>query len=280
MMHGQGIYTYPKDATSKRYEGQFKCNLRDGYGILTFNDGSLYEGQWKDDIPNGAGRVLYSGGQIVNASFKDGNQNMEKLETMIRESLPDKPVEQMPFVTNGEGHRALPDTQREVPTELPLPPPPPPPDQEEMMALTAEGEDHVSPLPQDLLTLAPPALPALPPGPGPDLALTDRSSGSRLPVMQALMPPPLPSTPGNFGSQGNLPPMPPLTGTFNSSSIPPSTPGGIDGPPSGTQPSTPGNFRLKSPMPPSTPANIGTMLPGGTLLPGMLAGSPSPSKPR
>ena len=37
------------------YEGEFKDNLFDGFGIYTFKDGRRYEGGFKNDKKNGKG---------------------------------------------------------------------------------------------------------------------------------------------------------------------------------------------------------------------------------
>ncbi|CAE8588809.1 unnamed protein product [Polarella glacialis] len=83
MMHGQGVYRY---STGGRYQGQFRENTRSGYGVYAFADGHLYEGSWQEDVPEGEGRVIYSSGEILNTHFKAGNQNMAKLENMVRQA--------------------------------------------------------------------------------------------------------------------------------------------------------------------------------------------------
>ncbi len=40
-MHGNGVYKYPD---GRIYEGEFVNNVKHGYGILTFPDGSSCKG--------------------------------------------------------------------------------------------------------------------------------------------------------------------------------------------------------------------------------------------
>merc|ERR1719369_1871491 len=87
-MHGQGIYVHSVEGDFQgRYQGQFKDNLREGYGIFTFADGVLYEGEWKEDKPDGLGCVLYPCGEVVHTKFTAGQQNLEVLQGQPHSSV-------------------------------------------------------------------------------------------------------------------------------------------------------------------------------------------------
>eukprot|EP00434_Breviolum_minutum_P014812 symbB.v1.2.013060.t1/scaffold907.1/size153227/5 len=135
-MHGQGVYKY---CDGTRYQGQFRDNIREGYGVLTFTDGSLYEGGWREDVPEGEGRVIYSNGEILNTTFRGGQQSMEKLESLVTESVPDAPPMALEFTT---GKGGVDPALQDAPKMAALPPPPPPLNSGPLtgdMALALEG---------------------------------------------------------------------------------------------------------------------------------------------
>ena len=43
-------------ADGESYEGDFKNDLRDGFGIIKYVDGRVYEGEMKNDLRNGIGK--------------------------------------------------------------------------------------------------------------------------------------------------------------------------------------------------------------------------------
>jgi len=62
----------------RHYEGEYKNNKRDGYGIMTYQDGSLYqegshyEGEWKNDKRDGQGVMTYlDDGRRLEGEFKE-----------------------------------------------------------------------------------------------------------------------------------------------------------------------------------------------------------------
>jgi len=62
----------------RRYEGEYKDNKRDGYGIMTYQDGGLYkegsryEGEWKNDKRDGQGVMTYlDDGRRLEGEFKE-----------------------------------------------------------------------------------------------------------------------------------------------------------------------------------------------------------------
>ena len=51
----KGIFTWPNGDT---YEGEYKDDIRNGFGIYKYKDGNRYEGEWKNDQKNGKGKEL------------------------------------------------------------------------------------------------------------------------------------------------------------------------------------------------------------------------------
>jgi len=51
-MNGRGVYRWPDGST---YEGEWRDNMRHGYGLLTAHDKSFYDGLWKYDDIDGLG---------------------------------------------------------------------------------------------------------------------------------------------------------------------------------------------------------------------------------
>jgi hypothetical protein len=111
-MHGKGIYYYASDAgfedthsvvlgagdvpvtnsnvTSSKasefapaallrvqrgggiYKGDFKENLRHGFGAYSLSDGSFFEGEWRDNVQNGRGMFQWKNGSVYDGQWKDG----------------------------------------------------------------------------------------------------------------------------------------------------------------------------------------------------------------
>ena len=55
-MHGKGIYTIMMKSENKndtdhveseKYEGEFKENMKHGFGTFTWRNGTIYKGEWK-----------------------------------------------------------------------------------------------------------------------------------------------------------------------------------------------------------------------------------------
>ena len=71
--HGIGLLT--DLAAHSIYNGEFKNNLREGLGTLTFGSGERYQGGWKDDLMHGRGTVTYppaskKGEMVLGDKFK------------------------------------------------------------------------------------------------------------------------------------------------------------------------------------------------------------------
>ena len=59
----------------KIYEGKFRHNLKNGFGILFREDGSTYAGEFINDIPNGKGVLYYPNSTRFEGYFANGYQN-------------------------------------------------------------------------------------------------------------------------------------------------------------------------------------------------------------
>ncbi|XP_065779865.1 radial spoke head 10 homolog B isoform X4 [Muntiacus reevesi] len=56
--HGKGSIYYNQEGTSW-YEGDWKHNIRDGWGIRCYKSGNIYEGQWENNMRHGEGRMRW-----------------------------------------------------------------------------------------------------------------------------------------------------------------------------------------------------------------------------
>jgi len=46
------------------YVGKLKNGKKEGFGTLTFEDGTKYEGEFKNDLYHGNGTLLYPNGKV------------------------------------------------------------------------------------------------------------------------------------------------------------------------------------------------------------------------
>ena len=63
-----GTYYYPMGDI---YEGEFKNNEKEGYGIFYYSDGTIYEGEWKSNYPEGYGILYCLSGNIYETEWKN-----------------------------------------------------------------------------------------------------------------------------------------------------------------------------------------------------------------
>jgi Uncharacterized protein conserved in bacteria len=54
-------YTFKSGAT---YEGEWRGNMRDGWGVQVWPDGAKYEGEWKNNKAHGKGKFWHVDGDI------------------------------------------------------------------------------------------------------------------------------------------------------------------------------------------------------------------------
>lgn len=46
-------------ASGGKYEGEYKNDVKNGYGVYTYANGDVYEGQWQDGKKHGRGVYKY-----------------------------------------------------------------------------------------------------------------------------------------------------------------------------------------------------------------------------
>ena len=61
--------------TGHQYQGDFKENEMDGYGVFKWKNGYVYEGFMKNGKMNGKGRYKYNNGQVYEGGYRDGLKN-------------------------------------------------------------------------------------------------------------------------------------------------------------------------------------------------------------
>ena len=74
-LSGEGIMIYPD---GRRYEGNFKENEHNGFGIMeypsgdVYGEGSKYAGQWKKNKRHGQGVMTYlDDGRVLKGLFRE-----------------------------------------------------------------------------------------------------------------------------------------------------------------------------------------------------------------
>jgi len=54
----KGEFRWPD---GRKYLGEFRNNMRDGFGVMVFQDGKIIKGNWMNDKLNGKGIVIENG---------------------------------------------------------------------------------------------------------------------------------------------------------------------------------------------------------------------------
>jgi len=57
------------------YKGDFKENLRHGFGVYYLSDGSIYDGEWRDNLQSGRGMFRWKDGSYYDGHWKDGKRH-------------------------------------------------------------------------------------------------------------------------------------------------------------------------------------------------------------
>lgn len=68
---GQGA-----DSVESRYEGDFKENLRHGFGRYVLPDGSSYEGAFREGFPCGRGVFNWADGSFYDGEWRGGKRSV------------------------------------------------------------------------------------------------------------------------------------------------------------------------------------------------------------
>ncbi|XP_073504104.1 radial spoke head 10 homolog B isoform X2 [Phyllobates terribilis] len=73
--HGKGAIYYNAEGTSW-YEGEWRGNRKEGWGVQRFPSGNIYEGQWKNNKFHGEGRMRWlSSNEEYMGQWENGIQN-------------------------------------------------------------------------------------------------------------------------------------------------------------------------------------------------------------
>ena len=73
MRNGSGIWVVNHlDSNSDRYEGQYKNDKKNGFGIYSWKDGTSYEGEFLNDLKHGEGVVNYGDGRVARLQWFEG----------------------------------------------------------------------------------------------------------------------------------------------------------------------------------------------------------------
>ena len=72
LKHGYGKYYW---SSGNIYNGNWKDGYQHGYAKMTWANGDVYEGNWKDDVKHGYGKYYWSSGNIYDGNWKDGDQH-------------------------------------------------------------------------------------------------------------------------------------------------------------------------------------------------------------
>ena len=92
---------------NNRYEGKYKNNRREGFGVYYFDENNYFEGKWINNLPHGEGKIVKDGktteglfrfgifiqnknnkkeknkGNIMNIKFKDENIDVNNNDKKI-----------------------------------------------------------------------------------------------------------------------------------------------------------------------------------------------------
>ena len=85
MKHGDGTYRW---ADGREYCGQWRLNHKEGYGILTDQNGNLvYHGDFQDDDKHGTGTEVLSDGKKYRGGWKQGKQHGDGVITDVNNKV-------------------------------------------------------------------------------------------------------------------------------------------------------------------------------------------------
>ena len=73
-MHGQGLYQW---SDGRRYQGEYKCDKKDGFGVYMWADGRAHYGMWKDGNQNGEGTKVLANMDMTKSFWLNGKKQHE-----------------------------------------------------------------------------------------------------------------------------------------------------------------------------------------------------------
>ena len=76
MRDGNGLWK-KHPGNSDKFEGEYKEDKKDGYGIFTWQNGNIYKGHYKNDIREGYGEMCWTDGSYYKGQWQNGQQNGE-----------------------------------------------------------------------------------------------------------------------------------------------------------------------------------------------------------
>lgn len=83
-MHGKGTFTW---ADGRKYEGDYKDDIKEGEGTFWWPNGKKYEGSWKGGKQDGNGIYTSTNGQVRKGIWKQGKR-LEWLDEAQEKSEP------------------------------------------------------------------------------------------------------------------------------------------------------------------------------------------------
>jgi hypothetical protein len=77
--HGKGVQLFSVNelTCSSKYEGQWNMDIKHGYGICTYPDGSVYHGEYLNGHYEGSGKFTWKNGDVYVGKWGDGKMEGE-----------------------------------------------------------------------------------------------------------------------------------------------------------------------------------------------------------
>lgn len=68
---GKLIHPYTSEFPEEYYEGDWKEDKMEGFGVYQYSNGDVYEGEWKDNLHQGYGKYLFTDGSRYEGEWKE-----------------------------------------------------------------------------------------------------------------------------------------------------------------------------------------------------------------
>lgn len=62
---------------SDQYEGEYRNDKKEGFGVFSWADGNVYRGNYVNDLREGYGEMFWVDGIVYKGQWKEGNQVAE-----------------------------------------------------------------------------------------------------------------------------------------------------------------------------------------------------------